>query len=266
MQNFNLHTHTYRCGHAQGTEEELVLAAIQAGFKTLGFSEHLPFADWEPMNSRILMEEVEDYLSTVEALKIKYQDQIQILTGFESEYFEDQQEWLKTIRKKVDYLILGQHIYFRNPKLKECCDEPYCQPQEFKKNAQCMIDGIKSGLFSYVAHPDYVLLNGIELSEEHLACFKEIAKTASEYHVPIEVNLKGTTRGTKEYKGVSMWKYPNARVMEIFKEAGCQFVCGYDVHSCSMLFNREVEKEVRDAFEPLNLNWIYEIDEIVKSQ
>ena len=39
----NLHTHTVRCGHAVGTDEEYVLAAIAAGFTKLGFSDHNPF-------------------------------------------------------------------------------------------------------------------------------------------------------------------------------------------------------------------------------
>jgi Histidinol phosphatase and related hydrolases of the PHP family len=36
----NWHTHTSRCGHAVGTDEEYVQAAIQGGLKTLGFSDH----------------------------------------------------------------------------------------------------------------------------------------------------------------------------------------------------------------------------------
>ena len=38
----NLHTHTTRCGHACGTEDEYVRSAIEGGLKTLGFSEHCP--------------------------------------------------------------------------------------------------------------------------------------------------------------------------------------------------------------------------------
>ena len=38
----NYHTHTARCRHATGTEEEYVLAAIDRGLKILGFSDHTP--------------------------------------------------------------------------------------------------------------------------------------------------------------------------------------------------------------------------------
>ena len=39
----NYHTHTYRCHHADGTERDYVEAAIQRGFKALGFSDHSPY-------------------------------------------------------------------------------------------------------------------------------------------------------------------------------------------------------------------------------
>ena len=40
----NYHTHTTRCGHAEGTEEEYILTALRCGFKVLGFSDHTPWA------------------------------------------------------------------------------------------------------------------------------------------------------------------------------------------------------------------------------
>lgn len=43
MQYFNIHTHTVRCNHAVGTDEEYVTAAINNGLKLLGFSDHVPF-------------------------------------------------------------------------------------------------------------------------------------------------------------------------------------------------------------------------------
>lgn len=38
----NYHTHTTRCMHAIGSEEEYILAAISAGYTELGFSDHTP--------------------------------------------------------------------------------------------------------------------------------------------------------------------------------------------------------------------------------
>ena len=39
----NYHTHTTRCGHAEGTEEEYILTALRCGYKVLGFSDHTPW-------------------------------------------------------------------------------------------------------------------------------------------------------------------------------------------------------------------------------
>ena len=39
---FNYHSHTSRCGHAVGTDEEYVKAAIAAGYQKMGFSDHAP--------------------------------------------------------------------------------------------------------------------------------------------------------------------------------------------------------------------------------
>ena len=39
---YTYHTHTARCHHATGEDEEYVRAAIDAGIKVLGFSDHAP--------------------------------------------------------------------------------------------------------------------------------------------------------------------------------------------------------------------------------
>lgn len=39
----NYHTHTTRCMHAVGSDEEYVLSAIKGGFQILGFSDHTPW-------------------------------------------------------------------------------------------------------------------------------------------------------------------------------------------------------------------------------
>ena len=39
----NYHTHTPRCMHATGAEEEYVRCAIEAGYQILGFADHTPY-------------------------------------------------------------------------------------------------------------------------------------------------------------------------------------------------------------------------------
>ena len=53
----NYHTHTFRCGHAEGNERDYAENASRAGLKTLGFSDHTPydFFDSEPRNRPMRM-------------------------------------------------------------------------------------------------------------------------------------------------------------------------------------------------------------------
>lgn len=44
MNKNNYHTHTTRCYHASGKDEEYVKAAIKAGIKELGFSDQYTLA------------------------------------------------------------------------------------------------------------------------------------------------------------------------------------------------------------------------------
>ena len=70
----NYHTHTPRCQHAVGTEEDYVRAALDGGFETLGFSDHTPwpFASGYVSGIRMGMELLPDYIASIRALKAKY--------------------------------------------------------------------------------------------------------------------------------------------------------------------------------------------------
>ena len=81
----NYHTHTYRCGHASGTEREYVEKAIELGFSELGFSEHapmpfpkeIPTANMERLLSmRLKMSETEAYFDTLVKLRDEYKNDI----------------------------------------------------------------------------------------------------------------------------------------------------------------------------------------------
>lgn len=115
MKKTNYHTHTKRCMHACGSDEEYVLAALQNGYETLGFSDHTPWnykTDFVA-HMRMRLDQAQGYLDSVAALKEKYQGKIEILCGFECEYFPGYMDWLLDylIEHEVDYIIFGHHYY-----------------------------------------------------------------------------------------------------------------------------------------------------------
>ena len=78
----NLHTHTCFCD-GRNTPEEVVLAAIDAGMETLGFSGHsgLPFPTTWTMNP----ERTREYQREILRLKDLYRDRLHILLGIEQD-------------------------------------------------------------------------------------------------------------------------------------------------------------------------------------
>ena len=81
----NYHTHTTRCQHASGSDEDFVLSAIKGGFQVLGFSDHTPWKYRSDYESGIRMqpEELPAYVESVRTLQDKYRDKIDIKLGLE---------------------------------------------------------------------------------------------------------------------------------------------------------------------------------------
>ena len=70
----NMHTHTTRCQHASGADEEYVIHAIEAGLDVLGFSDHSPYLLENEYVSPIRMseKELDGYVDQVLSLKKAY--------------------------------------------------------------------------------------------------------------------------------------------------------------------------------------------------
>ena len=118
----NYHTHTTRCMHATGDDEDYVLSAIKGGYRILGFSDHTPWkyrTDYVA-DMRMLPEELPGYVESLKTLRKKYHDRIDIRIGLECEYFPQYIHWLKEQIKKyqLDYIIFGNHHYHTDEKFR----------------------------------------------------------------------------------------------------------------------------------------------------
>ena len=187
----NYHTHTTRCHHASGKEEDFVLRAIENGLKIFGFSDHvpMPFPDGHQSGYRIFREELEDYVRTVEALREKYADRIQILLGFEAEYypalFEDMLHMLSPYN--YDYLIMGQH--FVGNEDGGASGARTEDPAMLQQYVEQVIQGLSTGKFTYLAHPDLIYFAGPDdIYEQHM---ERLCRACLEMNIPLEVNLLG---------------------------------------------------------------------------
>lgn len=242
----NYHTHTWRCLHAWGEEKEYIEGAIRAGIKTLGFADHTPNPfSWE-INDGIRMapEQTEEYFRTIGALKEEYQDKIRILCGVEVEYVPGELHKLRQYLAPFgcDYMIMGQHymdgVYVRNF---------YGDEAALKLHIDQMIEGLSTGHFLYVAHPDLVDWNGDP------ACYTEqmtrLCQCALEHDVPLEFNLLGFRydRG-----------YPNDRFWPIAAEVGNEVIFGIDAHRPEEMDIDAVEHAAREKLRTFGITDIVE--------
>ena len=199
MQNFNYHTHTYRCRHATGDENDYIEEAIKNGFKHLGFSEHCAFSDWECSKGRLQMDEMDRYYNDIESAKEKYKDQITIYTGLEAEYFPELLNYYKELKEKYDYMIVGQHSLDRRGRN----IDRVCSDEDLKLYCKYICEAIETGVADYVAHVDYFMLGRDNYNDLCRDVVKEICTCAKAYDVPVELNLKGASYGCLLYTSPS---------------------------------------------------------------
>ncbi|KAG9062736.1 histidinolphosphatase [Linnemannia hyalina] len=105
---FSFHSHSGQfCMHAKGTLEQVIQSAIDRRFTTYGLSEHMPRYSPDqlyPEESHLTVQDLENmydqFLQEAVRLQSKYQDQICLLIGLETEYFNrDSVGLVRTLRQ-----------------------------------------------------------------------------------------------------------------------------------------------------------------------
>lgn len=222
----NLHTHTFRCNHASGVEREYIENALKAGFTRIGFADHAPYyfpGDYYS-GFRMRPQLQQDYVETLLELREEYKGKIDIKIGYETEYYPAFfKETLKMLtRYPVDYMILGQHFIDNEITGKysgvHSDDEAY-----FKQYVDEVCEGIGTGLFTYVAHPDLVAFTGPdEIYRKH---YSRLINCAKENKIPLEINFLGV----RDHR-----QYPSDKFFALCGELGAEVCIGCDAHSAEV--------------------------------
>ncbi len=109
MPNFNFHQHT-NFSDGAFEPERYVKKAINLGFEAMGFTEHSPLPFENPFSLK--EKNVDEYITTISQLKIKYKDKIKLYRALEMDFIPDISDnfdyWKK--RCSTDYLIGSVHL------------------------------------------------------------------------------------------------------------------------------------------------------------
>ena len=231
----NYHTHTFRCCHAYGTEQEYVEKAIDRGLQLFGFSDHTPqyFPGEYYSFMRMHPQELDAYCETVRGLQKAYASRIQIPLGVEAEYYPATwKEMLMRLQDAgVEYMILGQH-WLGNEQNEHGSGGATADEALLKRYCHQVLEGLDTGKYSYLAHPD--LFNFVGSRNAYRRHMGALCRHARQAGVPLEINLLGMLYHKQ---------YPNPEFWALAAEEGCSAVLGLDAHDPAHIDNFACEEK-----------------------
>jgi len=221
----DLHNHTTRCNHATGTIDEYIQRAIELGVDIYGFSEHAPM-NFDPYY-RLSFEDMSIYEEEVLKAQKIYQDDIQIVLGYEVDYLKGYIDDRVIYNKQVDYLIGSVHFLdkwgFDNPEFigeyeNRDIDDIW---QEY---FDAIEDMAKRGYFDIVGHLDLIKVFKYLPKKDIRLIAKNALRAIKEANMVIELNSAGLRKPIKEI-------YPSQNLLEMAYELNIPITFSSDAHA-----------------------------------
>lgn len=247
----NFHTHTFRCKHAVGTDEQYVKAAIAGGFDVLGFADHAAWAfpSGYVSHCRMPADQWPDYRDSVLRLKEKYAGQISIRLGLETEYYPRYMDQLQRLRDDgCEYFILASHFLFteeENPYTGVSCKND----DEVRRYADQTAEGIRTGEYCYLAHPDLYMMYRPEMDKVSMDAADIICQAAKEARMPLEYNLLGLRDAMRGHSR----GYPHSDFWAYIRKWDNDVILGVDAHDPEWLTDLAVWEEAQKRLSALGV-------------
>jgi len=223
------HTHTPLCKHATGAPEEYVEAAIAAGLREYGISDHAPcrpepFDDW-----RMAESELPEYFDWIARAKQAAEGRIEIRAGLECDWIKGCESFIEELAGKADwdYLIGSVHYLgdwdFDNPKWLGKWAETDVEAvwTEYWKT---YVEMVESGLFDILGHADLVKKFSYAPSGDLDRFYDPVIEAIAANGSVIELNTAGLHKPCAE-------AYPAPRFLELAASAGVGLVISSDAHA-----------------------------------
>ena len=224
------HTHTPLCLHASGTPQEYVQAAIRAGLREYGISDHAPmpgepFDDW-----RMKQTDMPAYLDWLtEARECAALHGLTVRSALECDWFPGIEPWIEHLQglHAWDYLIgsvhyLGEKEEFDNPHRMDFwhrtdVEDAWEQYWERFRNMAA------SGMFHIMGHADLIKKFGFRPSGDLRRYYEPSLEAMRETGACLELNTAGWHNKCGE-------QYPDGQFLKMAAEAGIPLTISSDAH------------------------------------
>jgi histidinol-phosphatase (PHP family) len=249
MQYEDWHTHNSLCKHAVGSIEDYIKKAIEFNIDLIGISDHFPY---EYLSSEIPSlkdipyegyamptTNLDSYILQLEALREKYEDQIDIKAAFEIDFFKHQDhilnKYLKNYLDKLDYILGSVHVLFGKAGVFAFDDGRFLNKyKEYDVNDEIYIEYydslqimIKSPTFEFdiVTHFDLPKKFDKRVEDKDLVMEKAIKtlELVKKRDLCVEINTSGLRKKVKE-------QYPSIDIIKIIYELDIPILLGSDAH------------------------------------
>lgn len=237
------HVHTVRCKHASDEDDEqYVKTALSLGANKITFTDHTPFPG-DAFRNRMELSQLSEYVDSLKTLRAKYKDQIDVQIGLEVEFFPSMINFYEQLKNDydLDLLIIGQHFYEHDDGKFNFDDEKeFNKLNEFIGCGEAIVQGIKTGLFDVVAHPDRIFRRCKEWTSEMTAVAERVIKIAAENNLCLERNLssyeKYVTKKRTAYWKNEFWDLVTKHNSE--NNPPVKIIEGFDAHSSEEMISR----------------------------
>lgn len=256
---FDLHTHHFRCGHADGNIRDYIEAGLAAGLSVIGISDHTPYFGYDEDQPfpRIAMgkQAFAGYVEEVLKLKQEYAGRIDVLLGIESDFFPEHLGAYRNMLNQYpfDYIIgsvhsVGEVSIFNKNRWKGLSQEEKVSSKEAYYDL--IRQSARSGMFQIMGHIDAMKGNYPAFTDIPAAqAIDDTLKTIAEHGVAIEINTSGKTK-------LSGGWYPDDSILERALHFGVSVTFGSDAHVPSRVGD-EWEEVARRLKEIGFQEWVY---------
>jgi histidinol-phosphatase (PHP family) len=155
-----------------------------------------------------------------------------IYCGFECEWAPRYESWYRDFllgELGADYLVFGAHWLIRNRTIIFAPD--LSGKKEIHAYFDQTIEGMHSGLYRFLAHPDLIMADGRAWDSELAALFSELIDAALECGLPLEINGYGLIKPLVRGPRGKRCQYPVDEFWELVLEKGAPVICNSDAHT-----------------------------------
>ena len=224
----DLHNHTVRCNHAEGSIDAYIQKAITLGIDIYGFSEHAAM-DFDE-GYRLGFDEMASYQYEILEARERYREQIDIRLGYEVDWLPGHMD-TRVLGANVDFLIGSVHFInkwsFDNPEFiggwkNRNVDEIW------QAYFEAIAEMARSGKFDIVGHLDLIKVFKYLPQKDVRLLAKEALRMIKVSGMVLEVNTSGLRKPVQEI-------YPSKTLLQEAYALDIPITFGSDAHKVAQV-------------------------------